>query len=150
MQCPTSTSTVGPENVELCTCSNSMHPSKNMAIPCSVHENNIRLNKAEITKRGVCKSLAIANALELLKVFLLSSLWGSEAQAALKATFQLYSESEIFTALSFLRGKNFLVSMCNLSISISNLFYLFLHYALYVLICSSSPCWDLHLKNQMY
>ncbi|KAI5020673.1 hypothetical protein ZWY2020_045561 [Hordeum vulgare] len=110
MQCPSSTSIVAPENVELCTRSNSMHPSKNMAIPCSVHENDIRLNKAEITRRGVCKSLAIANALELLKVFLLSSSSDSEAQAALKATFQLYSESEIFTALSFLRGKNFLVT----------------------------------------
>jgi general transcription factor 3C polypeptide 1 len=117
-----------------------------MAIPCRDHENIVELNKADITKRGVCKFLAVANALELLKVFFLSSSLGSEAQAALIVTFQLYSESEIFTALSFLREKNFMVSMCILSISFSNLFYLFLHYALDVLMCSSSPCWDMHLK----
>lgn len=84
--------------------------SKKMAIPGRVHENTIKLNKTEINKRDVCKSLAIANALELLKVFFLSSSSDSEAQAALTATFQLYSESEIFTALSFLRKKNFVVT----------------------------------------
>jgi general transcription factor 3C polypeptide 1 len=118
-----------------------------MAIPGRNHENTIKLNKAEITNRDVCKSLAIANVLELLKVFFLSSPSGSKAHAGLTATFQLYSESEIFTALSFLREKNFVVSMCNLSIIISNLFYSFVHYALDVLSCSTSCCWDLHLKK---
>jgi general transcription factor 3C polypeptide 1 len=99
-----------------------------MAIPCRDHENIIELSKADITKRDTCKLLAIANALELLKVFFLSSSLGSEAQAALIATFQLYSESEIFTALSFLREKNFMVSMCILSVSVSNLFCLFLFF----------------------
>jgi general transcription factor 3C polypeptide 1 len=84
-------------------------------------EDVIKLTKAENTKRVVCKSLAIANALELLKVFFLTSSSCSEVQAALTATLKLYAESEIFTALSFLREKNFMVSMCNLSTNISNL-----------------------------
>ncbi|XP_071676455.1 uncharacterized protein [Lolium perenne] len=108
MQCATSRSTVVPQNVELCR--RSIHASKNMAIPGRNHENTIKLNKAEITNRDVCKSLAIANVLELLKVFFLSSPSGSKAHAGLTATFQLYSESEIFTALSFLREKNFVVA----------------------------------------
>ncbi|TKW14903.1 hypothetical protein SEVIR_5G197500v4 [Setaria viridis] len=97
------------EHAKLCRNSSSIHASKNMAIPCRSLENVIELNKAEIT-RGVRKSLAIANALELLKLFFLSSSLGSEVQAALTTTFQLYSESEIFTALSFLREKNFMVT----------------------------------------
>lgn len=126
MQCATSTSTVVlnsgfREHVKLCRHLNSIHPSKNMAIPCRSHEDVIKLDKAENTKRGVCKSLAIANALELLKVFFLTSSSRSEVQAALTATFKLYAESEIFTALTFLREKNFMVSMCNLSTNISNL-----------------------------
>ncbi|XP_021318584.1 uncharacterized protein LOC8072962 isoform X4 [Sorghum bicolor] len=114
VQCAASTSTVVPEtgfceHLESCRPS-SAHASKDMAIPCRDHENIIELSKADITKRDTCKLLAIANALELLKVFFLSSSLGSEAQAALIATFQLYSESEIFTALSFLREKNFMVT----------------------------------------
>ncbi|RCV28412.1 hypothetical protein SETIT_5G403200v2 [Setaria italica] len=115
MQCATSTSTVVlnsgfREHVKLCRHLNSIHPSKNMAIPCRSHEDVIKLDKAENTKRGVCKSLAIANALELLKVFFLTSSSRSEVQAALTATFKLYAESEIFTALTFLREKNFMVT----------------------------------------
>ncbi|RCV25804.1 hypothetical protein SETIT_5G195200v2 [Setaria italica] len=97
------------EHAKLCRNSSSIHASKNMAIPCRSLENVMELNKAEIT-RGVRKSLAIANALELLKLFFLSASLGSEVQAALTTTFQLYSESEIFTALSFLREKNFMVT----------------------------------------
>lgn len=107
------------EHAKLCRNSSSIHASKNMAIPCRSLGNVMELNKAEITKRGVRKSLAIANALELLKLFFLSSSLGSEVQAALRATFQLYSESEIFTALSFLRDKNFMVSMCYFFVNIS-------------------------------
>ncbi|KAJ1286504.1 hypothetical protein BS78_03G357100, partial [Paspalum vaginatum] len=113
--CATSTSTVVPEtgfceHVGLCRHSNSIHASKNIATPCRHHENVSTHNKAEIAERGLRKSLASANALELLKVFFLSSSSESQAQAALTATFQLYSESEIFTALSFLREKNFMVT----------------------------------------
>ncbi|KAF0902551.1 hypothetical protein E2562_018050 [Oryza meyeriana var. granulata] len=115
MQCATSTSTGVAESgfhehAKLSRHSNSIHESKSMEIPFRSHENVIKFNEAEITKRDVCKSLAIANALDLLKVFFLSSSSGSEVQAALTATFQLYSESEIFTALSFLREKNFVVT----------------------------------------
>ncbi|KAK8454171.1 hypothetical protein SEVIR_5G408501v4 [Setaria viridis] len=115
MQCATSTSTVVlnsgfHKHAKLCRHLNSIHPSKNMAIPCRSHEDVIKLDKAENTKRGVCKSLAIANALELLKVFFLTSSSRSEVQAALTATFKLYAESEIFTALTFLREKNFMVT----------------------------------------
>ncbi|CAO2195465.1 unnamed protein product [Urochloa humidicola] len=116
MQCATSTNTVFldsrfREHVKLCRHPNSIHASKNMAIPYRSHANVIKLDKTGITERGLCKSLAISNALELLKVFFLtSSSSRPEVQAALTATLQLYSESEIFTALSFLREKNFLVA----------------------------------------
>ncbi|CAL4946308.1 unnamed protein product [Urochloa decumbens] len=114
MQCPTGTNTEDSgfrEHVKLCRHPNSIHASKNMAIPYRSHGNVIKLDKAGITERGLCKSLAISNALELLKVFFLtSSSSRPEVQAALTATLQLYSESEIFTALSFLREKNFLVA----------------------------------------
>ncbi|KAG8079854.1 hypothetical protein GUJ93_ZPchr0007g3027 [Zizania palustris] len=73
-------------------------------------EEVVILNKDEITNRDVSKSLAVANALELLKVIFLSTPSGSEVQASLKATFQLYSEREMFTAFSFLREKNFMVT----------------------------------------
>uniref|UniRef100_A0A0E0CJQ2 Uncharacterized protein n=1 Tax=Oryza meridionalis TaxID=40149 RepID=A0A0E0CJQ2_9ORYZ len=106
----TSTERGFPEHAKLSRHSSSIHESKSMAILFRSHENVIKFNEAEITKRGVCKSLAIANALELLKVFFLSSSSGSEVQAALTATFQLYSEREILTAVSFLREKNFLVT----------------------------------------
>jgi len=55
--------------------------------------------------------LPVANALELLKLVFLSRSSGSDVQASLAATLQLYSESEIFTAVSLLKEKNFLVSI---------------------------------------
>uniref|UniRef100_A0A0D9YR62 Uncharacterized protein n=1 Tax=Oryza glumipatula TaxID=40148 RepID=A0A0D9YR62_9ORYZ len=106
----TSTERGFPEHAKLSRHSSSIHESKSMPILFKSHENVIKFNEAEITKRGVCKSLAISNALELLKVFFLSSSSGSEVQATLTATFQLYSEREILTAVSFLRDKNFLVT----------------------------------------
>lgn len=106
----TSTERGFPEHAKLSRHSSSIHESKSMPILFRSHENVIKFNEAEITKRGVCKSLAISNALELLKVFFLSSSSGSEVQATLTATFQLYSEREILTAVSFLREKNFLVT----------------------------------------
>jgi hypothetical protein len=135
----TSTERGFPEHAKLSRHSSSIHESKSMPILFRSHENVIKFNEAEITKRGVCKSLAISNALELLKVFFLSSSSGSEVQATLTATFQLYSEREILTAVSFLREKNFLVSTLNLFINISSLICLFLHSHTTsdVLICSS-------------
>ncbi|KAL5208740.1 hypothetical protein ABZP36_033175 [Zizania latifolia] len=115
MQRSTSTSTATPESglpehAKFCRHSNTIHSSKNMDIPCRSHEKVINLNKDEITRRDVCRSLAVANALELLKLAFLSTSSGPEIQASLAATLQLYSESEIFTAFSFLREKNFMVA----------------------------------------
>ncbi|XP_006647563.1 uncharacterized protein LOC102699931 [Oryza brachyantha] len=90
--------------------SNAIRASKNMDIPCKSHEKDINHNKDEIAKRDVCRSLAVANALELLKLTFLSTSSGPEVQASLAATLQLYSETEIFTAFSFLREKNFMVT----------------------------------------
>lgn len=83
-----------------------------MDIPFRSHEKAINHNKDDIAKRDVCRSLAVANALELLKLAFLSTSSGPEVQASLAATLQLYSETEIFTAFSFLREKNFMVSVC--------------------------------------
>ncbi|BAF09421.1 uncharacterized protein [Oryza sativa Japonica Group] len=90
--------------------SNAIHASKNMDIPFRSHEKAINHNKDDIAKRDVCRSLAVANALELLKLAFLSTSSGPEVQASLAATLQLYSETEIFTAFSFLREKNFMVT----------------------------------------
>uniref|UniRef100_A0A0D9VIM8 Uncharacterized protein n=1 Tax=Leersia perrieri TaxID=77586 RepID=A0A0D9VIM8_9ORYZ len=90
--------------------SNIIHASQNMDIPGRFHEKAINLNKNETTKRDVCRSLAVANAIELLKLAFLSTSSGPEVQASLATTLQLYSETEIFTAFSFLREKNFMVT----------------------------------------
>uniref|UniRef100_A0A0D3F499 B-block binding subunit of TFIIIC domain-containing protein n=1 Tax=Oryza barthii TaxID=65489 RepID=A0A0D3F499_9ORYZ len=66
----TSTERGFPEHAKLSRHSSSIHESKSMAILFRSHENVIKFNEAEITKRGVCKSLAIANALELLKLII--------------------------------------------------------------------------------
>uniref|UniRef100_A0A0D9WKZ9 Uncharacterized protein n=1 Tax=Leersia perrieri TaxID=77586 RepID=A0A0D9WKZ9_9ORYZ len=67
---PTSTESGFLEHAKLSRHSSSIHESKSMPIPFRFHENVIKFNEAEITKRGVCKSLAIANALELLKLII--------------------------------------------------------------------------------
>uniref|UniRef100_A0A0E0L5X7 Uncharacterized protein n=1 Tax=Oryza punctata TaxID=4537 RepID=A0A0E0L5X7_ORYPU len=113
--CVTSTSTAVPESgphehVKLYRHPTAIHASKNMENFFRSHEEVIIPNKDEITKRDVCKSLAVANALELLKLVFLSTSSGPEVQASLTATFQLYSEREIFTAFSFLRERNFMVT----------------------------------------
>jgi general transcription factor 3C polypeptide 1 len=99
-----------------------------MDIYCETHEKVTKINKNKFSERDLCKSLAIANALELLKLVFLSTSSGSDVQASLAATLQLYSESEIFTAFSFLKEKNYMVSICELNvfIDVSILFYLFM------------------------
>lgn len=62
-------------------------------------------------KRKVCESLAIANAIELLKVVLLSTSASPEVQCSLVATLQLYSENDIVAAFTYLKEKNFMVSI---------------------------------------
>jgi general transcription factor 3C polypeptide 1 len=58
----------------------------------------------------VQESLAVANAVELLKLVFLSTAASENVQASVAATLQLYSESDIFTALTYLRDKNYMVS----------------------------------------
>ncbi|KAL6846714.1 hypothetical protein ACP4OV_024162 [Aristida adscensionis] len=87
------------EHAKSCRYSNSTHANEK-EIPCRSQEKVVNLKK----------SLAVASAIELLKIFFLSTSSGSEVQDSLKATLQLYSESEIFTAFSFLKEKNFLIS----------------------------------------
>ncbi|KAM0863831.1 hypothetical protein ACQ4PT_044327 [Festuca glaucescens] len=115
MQGATSTTTVIPETgsrepAKLSRHSNASHASKSVDVPCISHEKVIKVNKDEITRRDGCKSLAVANAIELLKLVFLSTSSGSEVQASLTATLQLYSESEIVAAFSFLNEKKFTVS----------------------------------------
>jgi general transcription factor 3C polypeptide 1 len=117
MQGATSTTTVIPETgsrepAKLSRHSNASHASKSVDVPCISHEKVIKVNKDEITRRDGCKSLAVANAIELLKLVFLSTSSGLEVQASLTATLQLYSESEIVTAFSFLNEKKFTVSIC--------------------------------------
>ena len=85
-----------------------------MDVYCKPQEKIIKNHRNKIIERGVRKSLPVANALELLKLVFLSRSSGSDVQASLAATLQLYSESEIFTAVSLLKEKNFLVSIWNL------------------------------------
>ncbi|KAJ3706471.1 hypothetical protein LUZ61_010176 [Rhynchospora tenuis] len=66
-------------------------------------------SRGEIVKKTVKKSLAVANAVELLKLVFLSSAASENVQASVAATLQLYSESDIFTALTYLRDKNHMV-----------------------------------------
>ncbi|CAM0906676.1 unnamed protein product [Alopecurus aequalis] len=115
MQGATSTTTAIPETgsrerAKLSRHSNASHASKSVDVPCISHEKVIKVNKDEITRRDGCKSLAVANAIELLKLVFLSTSSGSEVQASLMATLQLYSECEIVTAFSFLNEKKFTVS----------------------------------------
>ncbi|KAM0834709.1 hypothetical protein ACQ4PT_063418 [Festuca glaucescens] len=109
VQGATSTSTAVPEagsheHAKLPRHSNATHASKSVDVPRISHEKVIKVN------RDGCKSLAVANAIELLKLVFLSTSSGSEVQASLTATLQLYSESEIVTAFSFLSEKKFTVS----------------------------------------
>uniref|UniRef100_A0ACD5ZHU9 Uncharacterized protein n=1 Tax=Avena sativa TaxID=4498 RepID=A0ACD5ZHU9_AVESA len=115
MQGATSTSIAIPEtgsreHAKLSRHSNASLASKSVDVPRISHEKVIKVNKDEITRRDGCKSLAVANAIELLKLVFLSTSSGSEVQASLTATLQLYSESEIVTAFSFLNEKKFTVS----------------------------------------
>ena len=117
MQGATSTTTAIPETgsrerAELSRHSNASHASKRVDLPCISHEKVIKVNKDKITRRDGCKSLAVANAIELLKLVFLSASSGSDVQASLTATLQLYSDSEIATAFSFLKEKKFTVSIC--------------------------------------
>ena len=77
-----------------------------MEVFCKPQEKIIKDHRNKIIERGIWKSLAVANALELLKLVFLNTSLGSNVQASLAATLQLYSESEIFTAVSFLKEKN--------------------------------------------
>ena len=115
MQGVTSTSTAVPETgsrelAELPRQSNAPHASNSVDGPCASDENIIKVNKDETTRRYGCKSLAVANAIELLKLVFLSTSSGSEVQASLATTLQLYSQSEIVAAFSFLSEKKFTVS----------------------------------------
>ncbi|KAM3242387.1 hypothetical protein ACQJBY_054823 [Aegilops geniculata] len=115
MQGVTSTSTAVPETgsrelAELPRQSNAPHASNSVDGPCASDENIIKVNKDETTGRYGCKSLAVANAIELLKLVFLSTSSGSEVQASLATTLQLYSQSEIVAAFSFLSEKKFTVS----------------------------------------
>lgn len=56
------------------------------------------------------ESLPVANAVELLKLVFLSTAASENVQASVAATLQKYSESDIFTALTYLRDKNYMVS----------------------------------------
>ncbi|XP_035815188.1 uncharacterized protein [Zea mays] len=91
-------------------CRHSNAESENMEVFCKPQEKIIKDHRNKIIERGIWKSLAVANALELLKLVFLNTSLGSNVQASLAATLQLYSESEIFTAVSFLKEKKFLVT----------------------------------------
>ncbi|CAL5057010.1 unnamed protein product [Urochloa decumbens] len=95
---------------KMCRHSNEVQPSESMDIHCKPQEKMIKEHRNKIIESGIRKSLPVANALELLKLVFLSRSSGSDVQASLAATLQLYSESEIFTAVSLLKEKNFLVT----------------------------------------
>ncbi|CAN6273567.1 unnamed protein product [Urochloa humidicola] len=95
---------------KICRRSNEVQSSESMDIHCKPQEKMIKEHRNKIIESGIRKSLPVANALELLKLVFLSRSSGSDAQASLAATLQLYSESEIFTAVSLLKEKNFLVT----------------------------------------
>ncbi|TKW40477.1 hypothetical protein SEVIR_1G248400v4 [Setaria viridis] len=95
---------------KMCRHSNEVQPSESMDIHCKPQEKIIKDHRNKIIERGLRESLPVANALELLKLVFLSRSSGSDVQASLAATLQLYSESEIFTAVSLLKEKNFLVT----------------------------------------
>ncbi|URD86352.1 hypothetical protein MUK42_27492 [Musa troglodytarum] len=62
-------------------------------------------------KRKVYESLAVANAVELLKLVFLSTSATTEVQSSLVATLQLYSEHDIFAAFNYLKEKNFMENL---------------------------------------
>nr|CAD1843635.1 unnamed protein product [Ananas comosus var. bracteatus] len=68
------------------------------------------LNNRVIIKRRVCESLAVANAVELLKLVFLCTSAAPQVQTSLAATLRQYSESDIFTAFNYLKEKNFMVA----------------------------------------
>lgn len=78
-------------------------------------------------KRKVCESLAVSNAVELLKLVFLNTSASPEAQSSLGVTLQLYSEHEIFAAFNFLKEKNFIVSIRSFPgiMLISNIFLIY-------------------------
>jgi general transcription factor 3C polypeptide 1 len=94
-----------------------------MEVFCKPQEKIIKDHRNKIIERGIWKSLAVANALELLKLVFLNTSLGSNVQASLAATLQLYSESEIFTAVSFLKEKKFLVSVSELMFPLEYLLF---------------------------
>ncbi|GJN13382.1 hypothetical protein PR202_gb00076 [Eleusine coracana subsp. coracana] len=96
------------DHVKLCRSSNAIEPSESMDICPESRSKVTKINKNKISEIDLRKSLATANALELLKLVFLSTSSGSDVQASLASTLQLYSESEIFTAFSFLKEKNFM------------------------------------------
>ncbi|KAL6633936.1 hypothetical protein ACP70R_026607 [Stipagrostis hirtigluma subsp. patula] len=111
----TSTRTAIPESglcdqEKLCRHSNTIQAGENIDTHCTSHEKIIQVSKNKITESDACKSLAVANALELLKLVFLSNSSGSDVQASLATTLHLYSESEILTAFSLLKEKNFAVA----------------------------------------
>ncbi|KAJ0974336.1 hypothetical protein J5N97_016301 [Dioscorea zingiberensis] len=60
-------------------------------------------------KNQVCKSLSVANAVELLKLVFLNTSAAPQVQASLSATLHLYSENDIFAAFNYLKMKEYMV-----------------------------------------
>ncbi|XP_072956159.1 uncharacterized protein [Typha angustifolia] len=85
--------------------------SRSMDFSHRSHGKFIKLssNRGLIFKRKVCESLSVANAVELLKLVLLSTAAAPEVQTSLAATLKLYSESDIFAAFNHLKENNFMV-----------------------------------------
>ncbi|WOK98866.1 hypothetical protein Cni_G07578 [Canna indica] len=75
------------------------------------HRNLMKIlnSRYTIMKKKVCESLAVANAVELLKLVFLSTSTSPEVQSSLVAILQLYSENDIFTAFNYLKEMNFMV-----------------------------------------
>ncbi|OEL15716.1 hypothetical protein BAE44_0023265, partial [Dichanthelium oligosanthes] len=96
---------------KMCRRSNAVQASESMDVRCKPQEMIVKDHRKKNIERGIRKSLPVANALELLKLVFLSRSSGSDVQASLAATLQLYSESEIFAAVSHLKEKNFLVGL---------------------------------------
>ncbi|KAF3325541.1 hypothetical protein FCM35_KLT16825 [Carex littledalei] len=72
-------------------------------------------SRGEVIRKTVQESLAVANAVKILKLVFLSTARSENVQASVVVTLQLYSESDIFTALTYLRDKNYMVGGFNLS-----------------------------------
>ncbi|KAL5697292.1 hypothetical protein ACHQM5_030844 [Ranunculus cassubicifolius] len=67
------------------------------------------LNEGTSVSRRACESLAVANAVELLKLVFLSTSLAPETPNLLAETLRRYSEHDLFTAFKYLREKRFLV-----------------------------------------